>query len=449
MVEAALLEGIRVRSDAPVSANGQAPLRIAACVPEFDRLQRAMDGEATDAAYILQRDILEGMRAQGHSLTYVAQANLVESICTRDLQRPSPAVLSWSASPWFELARKGSWRVQQWLGIPYLNVFSSLRHYDACLHCLPGHDVVYERSGLYKGGVARACKQLGLPYVLFVDADEILEHDYMGEPIRGLLRRRAAAMFRYSLQAATCVICVSEQTKKHLARAWHVTPDKIVVFPNGVDVERFRPSPETRLAVRQRLGVGDRPMVLFVGSFYPWHDVATLLAAFAQVLTTYPDVRLVLAGEGAQRQNMQRLAGELGIEHAVRFAGFVAHNEIPQVISAADIAVAPYPSLDRELWLSPMKLYEYMACGTAVVASAVGQVAEAVRDGENGLLVPPKDAAALAAAITRLVGAPALRLQLADRARRDAVEKHSWDRYLSRLGRLLEAVHCGRPVDQI
>ena len=146
---------------------------------------------------------------------------------------------------------------------------------------------------------------------------------------------------------------------------------------------------------------------------------------------------------------MQRLRRELGIEHAVRFAGFVAHNEIPQVISAADIAVAPYPSLDRELWLSPMKLYEYMACGTAVVASAVGQVAEAVRDGENGLLVPPKDAAALAAAITRLVGAPALRLQLADRARRDAVEKHSWDRYLSRLGRLLEAVHCGRPVDQI
>ena len=103
------------------------------------------------------------MRAQGHSLTYMAQANLVESVCTRDVQQPSPAILSWSGSPWFDLARKGSWRVQQWLGIPYLNVFSSLRHYDACLHCLPGHDVVYERSGLYKGGVARACKQLGLP----------------------------------------------------------------------------------------------------------------------------------------------------------------------------------------------------------------------------------------------------------------------------------------------
>jgi glycosyltransferase involved in cell wall biosynthesis len=392
-----------------------------------------MRGDPADAAYLLLKHVAAGLASRGHQLTYLAQLDLGNDVCTQDLRDATLAPHTWTASPWFELVAKGTWRVQKTLGVPYLNVFSNYRLYDACLQCLPGHDVVYERNGLYRGGVARACTRLSLPYVLFVDADEILEHDYMGAPITGMLRRRAECVFRNNLRAADFIVCVSEAAKTHLASAWQAPAGKIVVFPNGVDVRRFSPSASDRSARRAGLGVNGEPVVLFVGSFYEWHDVSTLLDAFARVLTAHPAARLVLVGDGTTRQSMERRAGDLGVSHAVRFTGLVPHQDVPGLVAAADIAVVPYPPMQQALWLSPLKLFEYMASGRAVVASAVGQILQVVEHGSNGLLVPPGDAPAMAAAIGRLIGDVELRDRLGRRARQDAVERHSWERYVARL----------------
>jgi glycosyltransferase involved in cell wall biosynthesis len=294
-----------------------------------------------------------------------------------------------------------------------------------------------------------ACKRLSLPYVLFVEADEILEHDYMGEPITGLLRWRAGRMFRHNLNAADCIICVSEPLKAHLVTAWNIQAEKIVVFPNGVDVQRFRPDAEGRSKARASLGVDANPLVLFVGNFYDWHDVATLLDSFAQVLAAHPDAHLVLVGDGATRQAMEQRASDLGIGQAVQFVGLVPHAEVPRLITAADVAVAPYPPLQHDLWLSPLKLFEYMASGVVVVASDVGQLADVVRDSNNGLLVPPGDVSAMAAALAKLISDPALRSRLGQQAREDAVRKHSWETYFSRLECLFGAVMAAQPVNQI
>jgi glycosyltransferase involved in cell wall biosynthesis len=374
---------------------------------------------------------------------------LNDVICTDDLQNQKLAPQTWSRSRGFDLAGKGAWRVQQTLGVPYLNVFANYRRLDACLHCLPGHDLVYERNGLYKIGVAMACKRLRLPYVLFLDADEILEHDYMGKPITGLLRWRARSMLRYNLSAANAIICVSEPAKLNLITNWHMPAEKIVVFPNGVDVQRFRPYPETRSALRASLGADANPLLLFVGSFYGWHDVTTLLEAFAQTLATRPCARLALVGDGEQRQAMQQRAIELGIDHAVHFTGSVPHTEVPRLVSAADIAVAPYPMMKQALWLSPMKLFEYMASGMAVIASDVGQLGEVVKDGSNGLLTLPGDASAMAAAMQRLIDDAALRARLGAQARKDAQQKYSWERYIARLEQLYMTVIAGQPVNGI
>jgi glycosyltransferase involved in cell wall biosynthesis len=328
-------------------------------------------------------------------------------------------------------------------------VFANYRRFDACLRCLPGHDLVYERNGLYKIGVAMACKRLRLPYVLFLDADEILEHDYMGKPITGILRWRAQSMLRYNLRVANAIICVSEPAKLNLITNWHVPAEKIVVFPNGVDVQRFRPYPETRAALRASLGADTNPLLIFVGSFYGWHDVTTLLEAFAQTLVRRPAARLTLVGDGEQRQAMQQRAIELGIGSAVHFTGAVPHTEVPQLVGAADIAVAPYPMMQQALWLSPMKLFEYMAAGLAVIASDVGQLGEVVNDGNNGLLTPPGNAAAMAAAMQRLIDEPALRTRLGAQARKDAQQKYSWEQYIARLERLYTTVIAGQPVSNI
>ncbi|MCC7035508.1 MAG: glycosyltransferase family 4 protein [Acidobacteria bacterium] len=419
-------------------------MRIAFCQPDLTALRDVMRGESTEAACIQQGYIAAGLSARGHQLTFVAPRGLDEVECASDLDRVTTVPRTWSAGAWFETASRSAWRVQRRVGVPYLNVFSTLRRFDACLRCLPGHDVVHERNGLYNAGVAMACRRLGLPFVLFFDADQIAEHDFMGRPVTGLLRWRARQLLRYNLRTARCVICVSDPARAGLLDRWRVPPEKVVVLPNGVDTERFQPAPDLQPVVRAELGVEPGPVVIFVGNFYEWHDIDTLLDAFAGVLRALPGARLLLVGDGPTRDAMQRRASALGLDGATRFVGAVPHAAVPRLIAAADVAVAPVPPMSCESWLSPMKLFEYMASGVAIVATRAGQLAAVVQDDGNGLLVPPGDAPAMGAAIIRLLEDPALRARLGTQARQEAVEQHSWDRYVTRLERLYTAVVTGR-----
>lgn len=415
----------------------EGPLRIAFCLPKL-----------TGGADLLQQmNIAQGLQARGNILTYIAPRDLSEIICTQNLEIQKLASRTWSQKSWFILAGKIAWRIQRQGGVPYLNVFSNYSLYDACLQCLPGHDLVHERNGLYKMGVAMACKRLKLPYILFFDADDIFEQDFMGEPITGILRWRAGQIIRYTLKVANGIICVSEAAKTRLVNVWQVPQEKIVVFPNGVDVTCYRPYPEERFEIRTALGFGDQPIIIFIGSFNAWHDVATLLEAFVQVLETYPQARLLLVGDGKVRQSMEEYATNLGIEHAVLFTGLRNHTEIPHLVSAADVAVAPYPKMEYAWWGSSMKLFEYMASGVALVVSDVGeQISEVIQDGSNGLLVEPGEASGLANSLKSLIADPGLRSRLGQQAREDAIRKYSWEHYLSRLERVYEAVIEQKPI---
>lgn len=424
-------------------------LRIVMCPPELEPLRQAMSGGRPDATYIIQGYVAKGLKSFGHQVTFIIPHFLDKVVCTDDLRELELAPRSWSGSRWFSLLEKATWRIQRWLRVPYLNVFLNYRLYDACIHCLPGYDIVYERNGLYRNGVARACKRLKIPYVLYFEADDILEHDYMGKPITGLLRWRAKAAAQFNLNTADCIICVSEPAKKHLVSQWHVSPEKVVVFSNVADVHRFRPDPVARAEVRAALGLGDEPLAIFVGNFFEWHDVTTLLKALALLQEKMPEVHLVLVGDGDRRQAMEQLAKELGLEQVVHFTGLLPHEQVPRFLAAADVAVVPYPPLGEDLWLSPLKLYEYMAAGTAVIASAVGQLPEVIQNGQNGLLAPPGDVSAMALALQQLLQDPALCARLGRQARQDAEQKHSWENYLSRLERLFMALITGQPVDQI
>jgi glycosyltransferase involved in cell wall biosynthesis len=329
------------------------------------------------------------------------------------------------------------WKVQKLVGVPYLNVFSNLSFYDAYLHCLPGHDIVHERNGIFKGGIAQACKRLGIPYVYFFDGDDVFEHNYAGEPLKGILLWRAKEMLKNNFEAADAVICVSEAMKKRLVSVWQVQEHKIEVFPNAVDTTVFQPYPEDSLDVRASLGVGENPMLIFVGSFYPWQDVKLLLDTFSDFLTIRRDAHLVLVGVGEQYDEMRKYANKLGINQNTHFTGFLPHNQLAHFISSADVAIAPYCKMASELFLgSPMKLFEYMSCGTASIASGMGQINEIIQDGVNGMLVEPGNKQALSDAVMKLIGDPGLRKRLGLQARKDAVEKYSWDHYIDRLENL-------------
>lgn len=434
--------------------SGPAPasrtLRIAICLEDLAPLRRALDdGVAADGAYLLQAHVATGLRSRGHRLTFLAPRESGDIERATDLGRPEVVARTWSTRAWFTVAGAAAWRMQRWLGVPYLNVFSNYRLLDACLRCLPGHDVVYERNALYSLGVARACRRLGLPHVVFFDADQLVEQAFIGSPLTGLLRWRAGRILRYNLRAADCIICVSDAARGHLLHAWGADPGKTVVCPNGVDVGRFRPDPGARAELRARLGLGTRPVVLFAGSFYEWHDVATLIDAFAILIGRVPDARMILVGHGRLWEAMRQRAHALSLSAAVQFSGLVPHSEVPGLLAAADIAVAPYPRLSRPLWQSPLKLFEYMASGVAVVASDAGQVGQVIRNAQNGLLVEPGNVPALATALEALMTDGGLRSRLGAQAREDVVREHSWERYLDRLESLFQAVIERRPVASV
>jgi glycosyltransferase involved in cell wall biosynthesis len=419
------------------AAEGIRNIRILFAAPQFERLRQAMASQGTDATYILASQIAKSLQGRGHSLTFLGGDGLRHTVLTSDPDSPAYARHRWTATAAFEFLSRASWKVQRALGVPYLNVFSNLRLCDAVVPHLPRYDVVYERNGIYRDGVARACRRTGTPYVLFVEADEIEEHDRMGTPLQGLLRRRAALAFRYNLQEADLVVCVSEVMRQRLIDRWSVHPNKVSALPNGVDVDRFRPDPVGRHTIRTQLGLGERPVVAFIGSFYVWHDVGTLLRAFVQVIERHPDALLLLVGEGNERQRMEQLAAELRLEQNVRFTGAVPHDRVPAYLAAADVATAPYAPVDTESWMSPLKAYESMSSGTPVVASAVGQLRETIHNGIDGLLVTPGQVGELAAAISQLLLDPAQAARIGTAARSRIVEYQSLGTYSAKLEQLL------------
>lgn len=415
-------------------------LKIAHCLPAQQWVEEMRSDNPKDAAHIQQKYIADGLQLRGHSILWAAPQGLKE-VCLSDSNTTRLAPGTWTTARWFDLLSGLVWRIQQLLRIPYLNYFSNLRHSDAYMQFLSDFDVVFERNGLYNSGVAMACRKQNLPYVMFFDADQIAELDFMGRPLRGLLCWRAVNLLRFNLGAARSIICVSEIARDHLMKTWAVPADKLIVLPNAVDVERFKPDPEGGAQTRSSLQLTSHPLVVFVGSFYRWHDVVTLLKAFAVVLDAHPDARLLLVGDGEERERMTNLSMDLNLGDSVRFTGFVSREEVIRYVNAADIAVVPVPDMKQEMWLSPMKLFEYMASGKAVVASAMGQIRDVIVDGCNGLLVPAGDEKALADAVKRLIEDAPLRRRLGERAREDAVQNHSWETYLARLEDvLLDAV---------
>jgi glycosyltransferase involved in cell wall biosynthesis len=268
-------------------------------------------------------------------------------------------------------------------------------------------DLIYERYSLW--AIAGLClaRKRSIPLVLEVNAPLAYEqqHHRAGVTCPPLARWVERLIWR----KASLVVPVSESLQSQL-RDSQVRPELIHVLPNAVDTRLFHTGLDGTL-VRQRLGLQGRFVIGFVGTFKRWHGVDLLLSAFRDLHRTDPATHLLLVGDGPLRTQFEQEIRNAGLVQAVTFTGALAHEEIPHYLGAIDAAVAPYPALDN-FYFSPLKLFEYMAAGRAVVASRVGQVAEVVVDGVTGLLFEPGDRAGLVHCLRRLRDDPSLREQL-------------------------------------
>jgi glycosyltransferase involved in cell wall biosynthesis len=233
---------------------------------------------------------------------------------------------------------------------------------------------------------------------------------------------------RLNLAAAARIFVVSEVERKNLEGVG-ISPEKIIVNPNGVDVKAFRPNIgglEKRAELELR---SDELLVGFVGTFGPWHGVLVLAEAIKLIPANVP-VRFLLVGTGALHGEMKKLLASEEENGRVIFSGSVEHDEIPALLDACDVLVSPHVPLEggAEFFGSPTKLFEYMAMGKAIVASRLGQIGEVLKHEETALLVSPGNGQELSAAIIRFAESRSLRETLGAAARSTAVANHTWTR---------------------
>jgi glycosyltransferase involved in cell wall biosynthesis len=166
---------------------------------------------------------------------------------------------------------------------------------------LPDYELCHEYHTLFSLGAALACRRLGIPRIMTVDADLLLESRLVGQPLRGFHAVVARWAARLSFKTAAKLICVSETARCHFIDSWGIDSGKIAVIANGVDPDKFV-AEELPEAARARFGLRDGPVILFVGGFQPWHGLDLLVEAFAGVVKRWPQARLILVGDGPARR---------------------------------------------------------------------------------------------------------------------------------------------------
>lgn len=272
---------------------------------------------------------------------------------------------------------------------------------------------------------------LAIPVVTF------LQGTYLGEVgtfwtlarVNGEWRRflrfvlwRTMQYFRWDLwytHGANAVIGASRENAA-LARWGYLLPRrKVKPSINGVDVERFAPDPDAGCRLRERLSLpGDVPVLLHCSRLEPEKGAEITLRAFARLRLRHPSTRLVVAGDGSQRDTLRTLAADLGVTGVTQFVGHVPNDQLPAFYNACTVFL--YPTLAVESF--GIAVAEAMACGRPVVASQRGGILTSIDHPETGLLVPPGEVEALSDAVGRLLTDPAAPERIGTAARRKAVQ---------------------------
>jgi glycosyltransferase involved in cell wall biosynthesis len=240
------------------------------------------------------------------------------------------------------------------------------------------------------------------PLILTVWGDDV----YL-TPHESFLKGRLA---RRVLKTADLITGDSHDILDH-AIAIGADPTKCHVILWGVDLDRFRPGVPGD--VRERLGIpAAAPVVISIRSFtQPYYNIDVIVAAVPRILDVRPETHFIFAGNEGDDAGFRRLAGELGIDERAHFVGRIPHDELPAYLAASDVFVS-VPSVDA----TAVSLLEAMACGTAVVVSGLASALEWVEEDESGLVVRPRDADGLVAAVLQLIGSPDQRARLGSRA---------------------------------
>lgn len=234
----------------------------------------------------------------------------------------------------------------------------------------------------------------------------------------GFSRKCGECFERIVLLSVNHIFVVSTSIVSYLT-TFGIQKNAITVIPNGVNIEQFSPIVD-RIAIRSKYNLNDSLVIGFSGNFSRWHGLDFLNATINTITDHHKKRKLFLIGNPKSNYQVPSQLQQQAI-----MTGYVPHGQMPQYLAAVDIYVIPYP-LHELFYFSPLKLYEAMAMGLAIIASAQGQITEVLHHDHNGVLYEPDNCDSFIAAINRLSDNNALRKKLGTEARKTVEHHYTW-----------------------
>ena len=285
-------------------------------------------------------------------------------------------------------------------------------------------ELLYERHAFFNVAGSIAAGRRKIPHV--VEVNELSGYERARDQKLVGLAQRAE---RFVFQRARLVVCVSDFLTE---RVRELTEGRVpaITIPNAVGREWLEakiPEPEL-VALRQRLGLGDEPVVGFVGALIEWHNFPLLLQAFQQARARVPRAVLLIVGDGRERRTIEAHAERLGVRQALRFTGRVSHPEVRRLIELCQVTVIPQSNAFR----SPIKMFEYMAASKPVVAPGTEPILDVLEHGRTGLIFDASGRG-LGEAITAALTDEALARRLGRAARAEVEARYTWEAHSRRI----------------
>jgi PEP-CTERM/exosortase A-associated glycosyltransferase len=293
-------------------------------------------------------------------------------------------------------------------------------------------DILHAHSPALNGLAAlKAARKYKIPLVYECRAfweDAAIDH---GTATEGGLRYVLTKWLEtYVFKQADAITTICEGLRSDI-ESRGISAQKITVIPNAVDIERFTYGVEPDQRLRTQLGLQNKTVLGFIGSFYAYEGLPLLLEAFPKILEKEPETRLLLVGGGPQEALIKLKTQELGLDQQVIFTGRIPHERVQDYYNQVDIFVYPRLSMRLTDLVTPLKPLEAMAQGRLVVASDVGGHKELIEHQRNGCLFKANDADDLAATVLDLLNQPQQWEQIRVAGRLYVEQDRNWTKSVS------------------
>jgi len=328
-------------------------------------------GKAVEGVHI--RGIADALKAEGVAVDVISLPG-ADPYSSPKAMSPTQQARPWMKwvtklpEPFFELAELGYNLVAGWRIRKYLN-----EHRDV--------ELIYERYSLFMFITVLIARSRGIPIILEINDSAMV---YRVRPLFFL--RLAKWIEGWVVRRATGLVFVSGVFRDRLLKA-HGTMAPAIVTPNAANIDKFSFTQAQRDEARAHWKLEGHVVCGYLGAFVPWHAIDQFVYRIADRLKAAPHLRLLLVGDGATFDEVKRRVAEAGLSDQVVMTGRVAHDQVPGLLAAMDMAVLP----SAGDYTSPVKLFEFMACGIAPIAPDFEPIQEVVKAGQTGWMFKAGD----------------------------------------------------------